>query len=290
MTNSIITANAADNANLSASLRTLTGHVLNAAEENIRTALGPDVENYSALELRSMVTVEAFRLTQGMDLAAIYARGELAAQIEREGLFTVHPNGYTTLEQMAQSQGISVSELSDTRALCSVIFPYIENEMGLSMAEQWNSIGKSSFREMVPALRALITGEQPSHTSVREAVQNMLSVARASVEASGSLTGDEAQDLRAVRQEAVRQLLVAGATTPTRQLRRAIRPSRTSPVNIVNLQVDESAYFAVVQIPSREQLDMFNRLMGDHADIFNIDARNNTMANQVSGIRAMFGG
>jgi hypothetical protein len=96
--------------------------------------------------------------------------------------------------------------------------------------------------------------------------------------------------MRAVRQEAVRQLLVTGSTTPTRQLRRAIRPTHTAPVNIVNLQVDENAYFAVVQISSRDQLTMFNRLMGDHADTFNIDARNNTMANQVSGIRAMFGG
>src|SRR5688572_21925771 len=92
----------ADSRTLSAALNGLTRTVFQAAEENLRETLGSDFNQYTALERRSMIATEALRLTNGMDLAAIMSRGEIIAQIEREGLTGVHPNGYANLTQLAQ--------------------------------------------------------------------------------------------------------------------------------------------------------------------------------------------
>src|SRR5690242_12732595 len=124
----------ADSEYLSLALNNITGTLFEAAERNINSAIG-DGAGYTALERRAMVAAEALRLTHGFDLTAIITRGQIIQQIEREGLTSVHPNGYADLTALAREQGISVSELSDTRALHEVIFPYITNVLGRSLAE-----------------------------------------------------------------------------------------------------------------------------------------------------------
>jgi hypothetical protein len=277
----------ADSAYLSMALNNMTNTLWDAAERSITEAIG-DGEGYTALERRAMIAAEALRLTHGFDLTAIITRGQIIRQIEEEGLTSVHPNGFADLTALAREQGISVSELSDTRALCDVIFPYITNVLGRSIAEVWAEIGKSSMRELVPALRSIITGEDASHNTVREAVTTLLNNAAAELMAGGiqqdELTVDE------VRRNAVEFLLTQGATLPTRELRRTVRPTRTPPVDAATLITGEAEWHVVIQITSQDQYDMIMRQLGSHANNMVLDGRSASTRDHVRILRSFFGG
>ena len=297
--NAITLPATADNQSFSLALQDLTGRLMQAAAENIDAAIeGSDA--YTELERRSMIAIEALRLTNGMDLATILTRGQIISQIETEGLVSVHPNQYTDLSHMAREQGISVSELSDTKALCETIFPFIVEELGLSLAETWAQVGKSAFRELTPALRSIITGEQATHQSVRTAVATLLDQAAAQLIANGDYTAEEIQDAlggqggeentaarETVRRTAVESLLHAGATLPSRELRRTIRPSRTPNLNAVTLNVAEDQWFAVLKVESQDQLDMLVRLWGTHVD--NMMLNGQGADRQIRTLRSFFG-
>lgn len=280
-----LTVPVADNANLSLALGSFNDVLFRAAEENINMATEGG-EGYTALERRAMIAAEALRLTSGMDLAAILTRGEIIAQIQREGLISVHPNGYADLTALAREQGISVGELSDTRALCEIIFPYITNVLGRSLAEIWAEIGKSSMRELVPALRSLITGEEAAHGSVRTAVETLLNNAAAELITEG-VPQDELE-VDDVRMRAVIGLLQQGATLPTRELRRTVRPTRTPPVQSTTMSVAEEEWFTVLHITSQDQYDMLMRLLDRHFNNVLINGENATPT--VRSLRNLFGG
>ncbi len=291
-----------DSLTFGASLQNLSSSLVAHAEEKVSQSLGEDIANYTALEKRAMVMVEALRLTSGFDLAAVITRGKLIQQIEQESLVSVHPGRYQTLTAMAQEQGISVGELSDTRALYNIVFPYIES-IGMSVAELWGSIGKSVFREMVPALVSLITGQDPTHTSVRESVTQLINNATASLIAEGEMSQEDPSDPEEiearnerVRSRTVRDLLTLGSTSPARQVRATLRPSRTAPVGAILMApfdengILESDAYLVMKLQGQDQLDMAKRLMGSHMISTTVNTRNNSGAEEhVSAIRRLIG-
>ena len=283
----------ADSALLTDGLQALQQSLFDAAEMNIETALGDQAGQFSELSRRAMVVTEALRLTSGMDLSTIIMRGQIIRQIETEGLSGVHPNGYANLTKLAEDNGVSVGEFSDIRALTDVIFPYIVEELGMNLVEVWEQIGKSSFREMVPALRSLITGEQADHNSVRGAVEAMMNGAAASLMTNEQDPWTQAEiateeGARAVRQHAVANLLHDGMTMPTRQLRRRVRPARVPASQMATLQTDEAQWYAVIRMSSTEQRDLVQRVLREHTDNMNLDARGNAHGSLRSTLRGMF--
>jgi hypothetical protein len=268
----------ADSVALTTGLQSLQQSLFSAAEQNIDVALGDQAGAFSALSRRAMVVTEALRLTSGMDLSTIIMRGQIIKQIEDEGLTGVHPNGYANLTKLAEDNGVSVGEFSDIRALVEVIFPYIVSELGMNLVEVWEQIGKSSFREMVPALRSLITGEQADHNSVRTAVEQMMNGSAASLLADeqNPWTQEELateEGGQAVRQRAVASLLQDGMTMPTRDLRRRVRPSRVPAVQMATLQTAESQWYAVLKLETLEQRDLVLRVLNSHSNNMNLEAR-----------------
>jgi hypothetical protein len=290
--NQVVLAQPADSRSLSLALNNLTQTIFRSAEENINVALEGSGDAYTALERRAMIATEALRLTGGMDLAAIITRGDIIRQIETEGLAGVHPNGYADLTALAREQGISLSELSDTRGLCEVVFPYITDVLGQPLAEVWTTVGKSAMRELLPALRSLITGTDADHQSVRTAVETMLNNAAAALIADGVIVQGamDEETVATVRRQAVESLLTAGATLPTRELRRTVRPTRTPPVDAATLQTGDNEWFAVIKITSREQYDLIMRQLGNHANNMLLDGRGSQTRDHVRTLRSFFGG
>jgi hypothetical protein len=265
----------ADSQQFSLDISHLASGIFGAAAANIDATINQ--EDYTSLERQAMIAAEALRLTHGMDLAAILMRGQIIREIEVKGLIAVHPNGYADLTALAAEQGISIGELSDTRALCEVIFPFIERRLGRNLAEVWSTIGKAKLRELVPALRSMITGENASHRSVRTAVTTMLSTAASALRQEGLITeetGDEEID-SLIRRRAVEDLMEHGATLTSRELRRTVRPSRTAPLEVVTLKSDEDQWYAVVKIDGADQLTMMGRLLGQHHNNMVMDGRGN---------------
>lgn len=211
---------ASQNRELSTALLGLEEALERAAAANVAQA----GDGFTDLEKRSMLLVEKLHLINGMDLAAVLLRGKMIKEIRAESAWANHPSGYSTLEEMAAAQGISISELSNTIDLTESIFPYIENQLGLPVAQLWEQIGKSNFRDLVPILKAIIGGTENSRESVAASVNNLYNdIAATAASAGRAMSNDE------IRREAIGQLLEAGQL-PNRELRQRIRPDRTSSI------------------------------------------------------------
>jgi hypothetical protein len=250
---------------------------------------GGNLGDYSELNLRAMYTTEALRFTAGLDLATVLTRGDLLKQIEEEGLVAAHPMRYGSLTRLAKDVGISsVTELSNIRTLCEVIFPYITDVLGWDLADTWEKIGKSQIFELVPALSSMMTGENASHETVRATVEQMLdnSAAEILADPENDVT-PETLDEGEVRRNAVESLLRGSVGRTVRQVRRTIRPSAIPDIPMATMRLDEQ-WIAILDIRTQEQYDLINRLLAEHAENVTLDNPELTPA-QRRFLRGMFG-
>lgn len=254
---------------LSRALEGLHASLISAAETSVTETLeasGQSVSAYTSLERRAMIKIEALKLVNGLDLAAIIERGRLLHEIEEEGLVGVHPGHYSTLEEMARDQGISISELSDVRALVDIIFPWIEEHLEISVAQLWASIGKSGFRQLTPVLRGLITGDETGARSTRESVTMILD----SIAATAASQGEENLPAEEITQRAVQYVLDVGINSPTREITRRLRPNHTPDIATLFIQDGETTYTLMKM--NSDQRTMFLRLANNHLNASLVDA------------------
>ena len=240
-----------------------------AARRNVE-AVG---DGFTEVEKEAMRKIEELKLVNDIDLSAVLMRGELLHEIEERGLWSVHPGQYTSLQECARMQGISLSELSNTRDLCDVIFPYMQNTLGIDIPQVWEEIGKSNFRELVPVLKALITGEAPSTASARLTIGTLLDDAAASAAATGQSLDDE--DLR---RSVVEGLIHDGSVMTNRQLRTRLRPERTEPVQATVLR-DNNTRIVLAEM-TEEQWVAYQRRLNDFMDEAVLDVPRDPRARQ----------
>jgi len=238
------------NSQLSTGLLGIENYLRLAAEANVDAA-GP---GFTDAEKHAMVVVEELKLVNGMDLAAVLLRGKLLKEIEDNSLWTFHPGQYSTLQDMARQQGISITELSQIRSLVNVVFPFVENELHMSVPALWEEIGKSNFCDMISILRGIITGEATGSASVTAAINRTLNDTAATASAAGQTLNDT--ELRAT---AVSNLLTAGGQMTNAELRNHVRPDRTPAVNPTIIEVGGHQFMIMEVTP--DQRTMINRKM-----------------------------
>ena len=229
---------------------------LNGLRSALELAARANVEmvgdGFTEVEREAMRKIEELKLVNDMDLAAVIMRGELLHEIEDRGLWSVHPGQYTSMQEMARMQGISLSELSNTRDLCDVIFPYIQDTLEMNIAQIWEEIGKSNFRELVPVLKSLITGETPGTASTRDTIETLLDTEAATARAAGEeFTEDD------LRHRVIENLIADGQLLTNRQLRTRLRPERTQPVQATVLRQNDQRIVLVEM--TEEQWTAFQR-------------------------------
>jgi hypothetical protein len=232
-----------------------------AAQANLEAVLAED-DSYTETERQAMLVVEELRQVNGLDLAAVLLRAKYLRMIERGNLVTSHPAGYTSLQEMARDQGISLAELSQTLDLANIVFPYVQTQLGIHVAQLWEQIGKSNFRELVPVLKTIITGEDSGAASVRASAERIMDDVAATLTATGrELT--EADDPE-IRMRAVEQLLQDGANLTNRELRTRIRPERTPSIEAT--VVGQNGSRVVVMEVDEDQWLLLQRRMGQYID------------------------
>ena len=248
-----------------------------AAKENVLVATAGD-DSYTAAEISSMVIIEELKLTNGMELATILIRYKLIRTIRDGGMWANHPNGYTSLEEMSKAQGITTSELSDTIQLCEVIFPYIETTLRIPIAQIWEEIGKSNFRELTPILREVITGEPSQSNNVHTAAEGLVNDAIATLRAAGMN-----YDPDAARAATVDHILEVGHLT-NREMRQHIRRDRTPSIQaaVINHQGGRIITMQVTE----DQWTTLNRLMNGHMDtqVVDLPADQRTRQSQILSV------
>lgn len=234
-------------------------------------------DGFTDAEKEAMTTIEELKLINGMDLAAVLLRGKLLRRIEERSMWSYHPARYNTLQEMAQDQGISVSNLSNIRDLNFVIFPWM-TEHGLSVPEKWEQIGMSNFRELIPVLKSIITGEASGSASVRQSVENILNDTAATLQAAHEGEGGEVTE-EDIRDAAIEELLTAGELMRNRDLRARIRPERTPSINMDSFLGRDGTRFLLAEV-TEDQWTMIQRRLGAHIDNITIDVPDNPRVRQ----------
>ena len=269
------------NLQLSSRLVELKSDIEAAAWANVEAVLA-DYPDMTDLQKRSMFYVDQLKQINGLDLAAVLFRGEVLNIIVQENLHAVHPGQYTTLQEMAAQNGISMSEISQTLDLVNVIFPYLTENYAKPLAQWWEEIGKGKFREMTPVLKSLITGELPGRGSTRESVQRILDEGLEVAEAAGEDTTQVAVQ-QEVRARVIDELLDLGRTMPNERLRQHIRPERTQPIDATIVTVGEER-FIMAQM-DEDQLRLLSRQMRGRLNLIPVDLPNDPRQRQIEAAR-----
>lgn len=275
-------------------MNTMWASLQKTAAHNLQQAAvdqGGVLTEFSAIELRALLYTEMLNLSKGLGFAELMVQGRIVETMERESLHSVHPGGYTTLDELAQDQGISVSELSQVRDLTQTIFPWVETHLTHSAAYMWNEVGKSKLRELVPLLKRTITGTiargtvETSYQAVANDIMATFLVANPGAEPP---TGEALQIL------ITDQLIDHGVTLTNANLRQTIRPDRTPSLEPVivrrftNGQADSQLY--VVMQVSDDQMTMLERRLHGHWDPVRTTASNEGDVKTIRMIRQLLEG
>ena len=252
---------------------------------------GGTLQGFSAIELRALLYTEMLNLSKGLGFAELMVQGRIVGTMERESLHSVHPAGYTTLDELAQDQGISVSELSQVRDLTQTIFPWVNTHLSHNAAYMWNEVGKSKLRELVPLLKRTITGDIARGTveTSYQAVVNDLLATR--LVADPGAEAPEGLDLQILVAE---QLIEHGITMTNANLRQTIRPDRTPSLEPVIVRrfsngQAESQLYIVMQV-SDDQMTMLERRLHGHWDPVRTTASNEGDVKTIRMIRQLLEG
>jgi len=113
MDNSLVIIAPSSDTNLALALNGIQATIYQAAERNLDAALAgsPSPTRLTMLERSAIIEIEALKLTNGIDLAALLIRGRILRKIREQNLLNVHPEHFSTLAEMASAQGISSAEL-----------------------------------------------------------------------------------------------------------------------------------------------------------------------------------
>jgi hypothetical protein len=276
-------------------LNSLRGALHRAAAANVQAAT--EGGDFTQAEIMAMTTVEELRQVNVVDLAAVLMRGELLQRIERTSALTSHPGQYGSIREMAADQGISAAELSRTQALVNVIFPYIQEHLGLPIMQVYEQIGKSNMTELIPVLVCIITGEASASPAITQAARRIMDDTAATVQAAGMELDNDGNytdndgNPRNLRTSVVGELLNDASHLNNRELRQRIRPERTSSISATVTTVNGRKLFVAEM--DEDQYTMLMRRVSACTDVLfynpatSLEARQVELA-RVPGMRRIY--
>jgi hypothetical protein len=274
MTNAI---QVSTNAQMSGTLVSMNDQFERAARQNVQTYLEQVGDNaFTNTEVHAMIKLEQLKLIGDLTLAEILLRGQVIAEIESHGLWSTHPMGFGSMEEAANAQGITQSEYSNIRDLCEVVFPYLTGA-GYNIADLWETIGKSKFRELTPLLKRVITNDESRSTRVEQIFQNEMDNIYATARAAGENITEE------VAREILLDQLIETGQLPVREMRQRIRPERTPSIEGYTVPFNNNRSI-VVMVLDEDQRQMLNRRLTGYIDISPVsvdDARRSPMFHSI---------
>lgn len=164
------TINLSTNGFLSETLRNLIAEIEAAAKSDLAGAFTND--EFTNPEKKSMLVFRMMELAREAMTASEVILAGVLSYYEDTHLYSVHPQGFTTITQAANAAGISVSEYSQMRSLWKIVIPYLQ-EIGIDIVQSWSEIGKSNMRALTPALVSVITGELSRSEKTRDFVERV---------------------------------------------------------------------------------------------------------------------
>jgi len=246
------------NIQMSNCLHTMNDQFEQAARHNVQIYLNTigEEQSFTYNEQKAMVKLEQLKLIGDLTLAEVLLRGQVIREIEAYGYWSTHPMGFSSMNEAAQAQGISQSEYSNIRDLTEVIFPYL-NTNGYNIADLWESIGKSKFRELIPILKRVITNERSRSNRVEAIFENAMDDIHATTLVQGENITDET-----AREILVAQLIEEGQL-PVREIRRRMHRNQTPSIQAYHFPFRNNQAVVLMMI-NEDQEENLNESLGGH--------------------------
>ena len=236
------------------------------ARENLAEALSSP--HYTGPQKVAMIQFKMLEEASGLDLPPLLVKGRILDDIHRMSLWTQLPGEFQSEEEAVEAVGkLSRSEQSNIKDLHGVIFPFVKKYLSMSEAEFWMAArNKSNIREVVPYMKAVITGELSNRDSVNEAVQRLQ-------ESAGS---DKADIV-------VEHIIELASAETNKSLRQYLRP--VVPIQAALLRRNGTSYFiAEVDTDDTQRLLSSTMFVIDHVNLEEYTPQ------QVPMVRRLMGG
>ena len=279
--NAIVEFQPAQNQVLARTFGGIRGAIEIAAQANVNALIEESGSQFANVEVEALVAVEALKQVNGLDLTAVLLRAHYIRTIQERNLLANHPAEYTSIDHMARDNGMSSTDLFVTLDMVNIIFPFVQDELGIPVPLFWNNLGKSKIKEMLPVLKAIITGEEPSRASTREAVELFLDdvteIERtADPDAFVRLDTDVLPDAERIvlheemdqhiRRTAAERLIEQGELAPNvRELRATLRPNPTDALDFLIVDQGNGSKVLVATV-SEDQMQVLTSCMDTRAE------------------------
>lgn len=209
---------------------------------------------FTVPETLAIVVFDMLAGTSDIELAGIVLRGKLIKIIEEHHLHEFLPDRYDSSEMAIDAVArISRTQQSIIKGLTEVIFPYVEDVLGMSVPEFWSKVGRSNAAEIVPHMKAIILDKQSKSKDVNEAVQKLL---------------DRNGTPEEVKREAISDLIDMAQLT-TVELRKHLDPDPTPNIDLYVIRRN-GRIFILAEV-DEDQLDMFMKSAGKKCDVLYTD-------------------
>jgi len=279
--NAIVEFQPAQNQDLARTFGGIRGAIETAAQANVNALIEESGSQFANVEVEALVAVEALKQVNGLDLTAVLLRAHYIRTIQERNLLANHPAEYTSIDHMARDNGMSSTDLFVTLDMVNVIFPFVQDELGIPVPLFWNNLGKSKIKEILPVLKAIITGEEPSRASTREAVERFVDdvteIERtADPDVFAQLETDVLQEEQRVvlqeeldqhiRRTAAERLIEQGELAPNiRELRATLRPNPTAALDFLIVDQGNGSKVLVATV-SEDQMQVLTNRMDTRAE------------------------
>jgi hypothetical protein len=213
------------------------------------------LEGYTGPEIYALTLVEMLKLSNQQDLVTIIVKGKILLELEKGDLYSAIPGGYTSPEQAVQVlTGLSATQQSNFKNLVRYVFPYVEDELGQSVIEWWETLDKSNVYEALPYWRAIITGKPSKSAKVNQVLERI----------EATMIDTEPDDHK-------KQLFAAiteAASGTNEEMRKILRNEHTPIIDGVILRRNTRMYLNAEV--NADQLVMLRRVAGDHLQLTNV--------------------
>jgi len=279
--NAIVEFQPAQNQDLARTFGGIRGAIETAAQANVNGLVEESGSQFANVEVEALVAVEALKQVNGLDLTAVLLRAHYIRTIQERNLLANHPAEYTSIDHMVRDNGMSPTDLFVTLDMVNVIFPFVQDELGTPVPLFWNNLGKSKIKELLPVLKAIITGEEPNRASTREAVERFVDdVTEIERTADPGVfdrietyeEGDPErlileQDLHQhIRRTAAECLIEQGELAPNiRELRATLRPNPTEALDFLIVDQGNGSKVIVATV-SEDQMRVLTSRMDTRAE------------------------
>jgi len=279
--NAIVEFQPAQNQDLARTFGGIRGAIETAAQANVNALIEESGSQFAHIEVEALVAVEALKQVNGLDLTAVLLRAHYIRTIQERNLLANHPAEYTSIDHMARDNGMSSTDLFVTLDMVNIIFPFVQDELGIPVPLFWNNMGKSKIKEILPVLKAIITGEEPSRASTREAVERFVDdvteIERtADPDVFNQLEDEELpeeertvieQELhQRIRRVAAERLIEQGELAPNiRELRATLRPNPIAALDFLIVDQGNGSKVIVATV-SEDQMQVLTSRMDTRAD------------------------